>query len=162
MRGFSSGKFALNKASRKLRRKLRRQPEAWLRKNVSKKIFRPAKEKQAPGHHYPMQTEPMPVLSSLLLMKAPDFANRAAGFWQASEDTMLYTSHLREIVFALRNAWTKFPKTKTSFCKRMALNKPLSPNRHGTRRRPIRFSAHVRIDFIGGVGFRILGLRFRV
>ena len=34
---FCQGRFALNTISRKLRRKLRRHPEAWLRKNLSKK-----------------------------------------------------------------------------------------------------------------------------
>ena len=51
---FFQGKFALNKNSRKLRRKLRRHPEAWLCKNLSKKIFRLAKEKKAAGHHNPL------------------------------------------------------------------------------------------------------------
>ena len=43
---FFQGKFTLNKISRKLRRKLRSHPEAWLGKNLSKKIFRLAKEKK--------------------------------------------------------------------------------------------------------------------
>ena len=51
---FFQGKFALNKISRKLRRKLRRHPEAWLRKNLSKKIFRLAKEQTGPRAPLPI------------------------------------------------------------------------------------------------------------
>ena len=46
---FFQGNFALNKISRKLRRKLCRQTGTGLRKNLSRKMFRPARENKPRG-----------------------------------------------------------------------------------------------------------------
>ena len=42
-------------------------------KTFRRKSF--VRQKKAPGHRYPIQTEPMPVPSSLPLIEAPDFEN---------------------------------------------------------------------------------------
>ena len=94
-------------------RKLRRHREAWLCKNISKKIFRPADDKTlAPGLYYPTQTEPIPLPSTLLLMNATDVASVRPDSGKHQEDTMLYTSHLRKIVFATTKCLNNIPKNR--------------------------------------------------
>ena len=64
---------------------------------ILQQIVRPVNEQTSPrAPLYPMQTLPMPECPCL-----------CAGFWQASEDTMLYTSHCRKIVFAATKCLNK-------------------------------------------------------